>query len=469
MPKIKRQFQFVFLTLVSDVFAISGSFILAYHFRFFSGLIPVHHQPGFFEYAQALLVIIPVFLYFFKAYGLYQTSRHIRRIEEIFIVIKAVSFSVIILMAVTFLYRGLSYSRVYLVTLWVFTICFVSAARYVLIQWEYELKLQKKELTKVLLIGGNRNARSIIQWAKNNPHYGQEVIGVLAREESLIGKHVEGVKIIGASDDWRTFIERLAPDVVVLLDPIMPREQITDLVVSCEDKWIDFKVGADFYGLMTRNVDVEYISSVPLLGFRPLPLDDFWNRSVKRIFDILVSLFLLVFTTPIWLLALFLILMDDRGPIFYKQERVGRDGKIFTLYKFRTMKINAEKETGPVWAKPNDARRTRVGNFLRRWNIDELPQFLNVLKGDMSLVGPRPERPHFVDQFREAIPRYMARHKVKSGLTGWAQVNGFRGNTSRGNTIQERIKYDLYYMENWSLLFDIEILFMTFFAFKNAY
>jgi exopolysaccharide biosynthesis polyprenyl glycosylphosphotransferase len=168
---------------------------------------------------------------------------------------------------------------------------------------------------------------------------------------------------------------------------------------------------------------------------------------------------------PFWAVVIALIKLDDGGPIFYFQERMGRDQKLFKLIKFRTMKVDAEKSTGPVWARPNDDRRTRVGNFLRTLNLDELPQLLNVLKGDMSLVGPRPERPHFVRQFRETIPRYMARHKIKSGITGWAQVNGYRGNTS----ISERLKYDLYYMENWSLLLDIEILVMTLFAYKNAY
>jgi exopolysaccharide biosynthesis polyprenyl glycosylphosphotransferase len=160
-----------------------------------------------------------------------------------------------------------------------------------------------------------------------------------------------------------------------------------------------------------------------------------------------------------------LIKCSDGGPVFYRQERTGRDGRNFGLLKFRTMKPDAEKETGPVWAKKDDDRRTAFGEFLRRTNLDEVPQLWNILKGDMSLVGPRPERPHFVNQFRESIPRYMARHKVKSGLTGWAQVHGLRGNTS----IHDRVKYDLYYMENWSLLLDIEIIVMTLFAFKNAY
>jgi len=203
------------------------------------------------------------------------------------------------------------------------------------------------------------------------------------------------------------------------------------------------------------------------LGFRSLALDDPWNRMVKRTFDLVISILLLCATFPLLILIMFVIKMEDRGPVLFKQKRMGRDQKLFNVYKFRTMRVNAETETGPVWAKPNDDRRTRFGPYLRRWNLDELPQLINVLKGNMSLVGPRPERPHFIGQFRASIPRYMTRHKVKSGLTGWAQVHGFRGNTS----IQERIKYDLYYMENWSLLLDIEILFMTLSsrAFKNAY
>lgn len=465
MSTAKKQIHFVFLTVLFDVLAISGSFLLAYHFRFFSGIVPIKDQPEVLEYARALFVIIPVYLWLFREYGLYKTARHVRRVEEIFLVVKAVTFSIVILMAVTFFYRNLSYSRVYLVALWFFSTISISISRYLLIQWEYARKEKKKDISKVLLVGANRNARSIIQWAKHNPHYGKEVVGVLARESALVGKHVEGVPVLGVSDQCENFIEHLKPQEVILLDPTFPRERTTDLVVVCEERLIEFKLGADFYGLMSRNVDVEYVSSVPLLGFRDLPLDDFWNRLIKRIFDVWVSGTLLLFTSPLLALIIILIKADDGGPIFYLQERVGRDEKVFNLLKFRTMAEDAEKETGPVWAKPNDQRRTRFGNFLRRWNLDELPQLLNVLKGDMSLVGPRPERPHFVSQFREVIPRYMSRHKIKSGVTGWAQVNGFRGNTS----IQERIKYDLYYMENWSLLFDIEILFMTLAAFKNAY
>lgn len=454
------------LLVLTDMLAIALSFYAAYHFRFLTGFIPVTRGvPAFELYTRVLLVIYPIYLWTFKSYGLYQARRNVRRIEEIFIVIKAVSVAVLLVIAVSFFYRGLSYSRVYLITLWAFSCFFVSIGRYWVIQREYRLRRQKKNVDKVLIIGADHNARSIIQWSQQNPHYGHEVIGVLARDSELTGKHIEDVAVLGSSDNAEKFIESLKPDIVILVDTSFSRTQITDLVAACEDELIDFKVAADFYGLMSHSVDVEYVSRVPLLGFKPLPLDKIVNRVAKRTFDITVTLLLFIFTAPLWIFVVLAIKLDDGGPVFYAQERVGRDQTVFKVLKFRTMKVDAEKETGPVWAKADDNRRTRMGDFLRRWNIDELPQFLNVLRGEMTLVGPRPERPHFVSQFRETIPRYMARHKIKSGITGWAQVNGYRGNTS----IHERLKYDLHYMENWSLAFDVKILFMTLFAYKNAY
>ncbi|MSR76784.1 MAG: undecaprenyl-phosphate glucose phosphotransferase [Candidatus Omnitrophica bacterium] len=457
---------FSLLCLLMDSLAIAASLVSTYHFRFYLGILPLHGTPPDLKiYLQALVVIIPVYLWFFRIYGLYSQKHQRRRVEEIFQVVKAVTFAVIILMAVTFFYRELTYSRIYLITLWVFSILYVSLGRYLLIQYEYQRKLQQKDICRVLLIGSNRNARHIIEWAHTNKHYGRKVIGVLTQDVEDLGKHLDEIPILGTIPHCETFIQDLQPQEVILLDHTLSREKIADLVALCEDRFIDFKIGADIYGLMSRNVDVTYMSTVPLLGFNELPLDDPWNRVIKRTFDLLVSSFMLLVTSPIWIITTALIKLQDGGPIFYFQERMGRDQKIFKVIKFRTMKMDAEKETGPVWAKKDDTRRTSMGTFLRRWNIDELPQLFNVLNGDMSLVGPRPERPHFIDQFRTEIPRYMARHKIKSGLTGWAQVNGYRGNTS----IEERIKYDLYYMENWSIVLDIEILFMTLFAFKNAY
>lgn len=466
MSPFRRQSFFALITLIVDSLAVTASVYLSYALRFLTGFIAYEgDRPEFVEYASTLLVVLPVFIAFFRAYGLYQISRNIRRIEEMFIVIKAVTFSIVVLLAGTFFYRGFSYSRVYLLILWFVSIFTLVIVRYGLIQWEYKRRADRKEIVRTLVIGANRNTRQIINWAQNNPHYGREIIGVLARSPELVGKHLENIEIKGINADCEKFIMALNPDEVVLLDTNFARTRITDLVALCEDRFIDFKIGADIYGLMTRNVDVQYISTIPLLGFRSLPLDDPWNRIMKRLFDIGVSGLLILFAFPLWLLLIAMVKMSDGGPAFYSQERMGRDQKVFKVYKFRTMRVDAERQTGPVWAKPNDDRRTKTGDFLRKWNLDELPQLFNVFKGDMSLVGPRPERPHFISQFREKIPRYMARHKIKSGLTGWAQVNGYRGNTS----IYERLKYDLYYMENWSLLLDIEILFMTLFAFKNAY
>lgn len=451
--------------LVVDVIMIVLSFVVAYFIRFVSFLPAEHGVPGFFDYLHVLLVIIPVFLWFFREARLYQPTQHIRRIEEIFLVAKSVTYSIIVLMAATFFYRQYSYSRLFLVVLWFFCCFFVSAGRYGLIQWEYMRRLRKKDMIEVLLIGAGQNAHQLIRWAQGNPHYGQVVVGVLTADMANLGKHVEGVPILGLTNQWEKFVEKLQPDQVILLDPDFSRETITEIVVACEDKFIEFKMGADTHGLIAQNVGVEYISNIPLLGFKSLPLDDPWNRVLKRSFDFIMAGLMTLAFLPFGIIIVFAIKLSSKGPVFYLQERVGRDGRVFKLLKFRTMRRDAEKETGPVWAQKEDARRTGIGKFLRRWNLDELPQLLNVLKGEMSLVGPRPERPHFVDQFRESVPRYMARHKIKSGLTGWAQVHGLRGNTS----IQERVKYDIYYMENWSLLLDIEIMMMTFFAFKNAY
>jgi exopolysaccharide biosynthesis polyprenyl glycosylphosphotransferase len=454
----------VLLTYGADVLAIILSFIMAFWLRF-SYFIPPHGIPPVGEYAKALFVVVIAYVWVFRSYGVYQMGRYTRRVEEIFTLLKGVAIGTIILTAFTFFYRGFSYSRLFLVFLWFFASITVSLVRYLLIQWMYHQRIKSKGIRKVLVVGANRNARSLIEWTRQNPHLGYEVIGVLVQEADLAGKHIEGIPILGTLDQYETLIQQARPDEVIVADSNLPKEEVTNLLLHCENNLISFKVAADLFGIVTSSLDVEYVASVPLLGLRPLPLDDPINRMIKRTLDITVSAFSLMATSPICVLAAATIKFTDGGPIFYRQERVGQDGQSFMIYKFRTMRTDAETDSGPVWARKEDDRCTPIGRLLRRFNLDELPQLLNVLWGNMSLVGPRPERPHFVEQFRGEIPRYMSRHKFKSGITGWAQVNGLRGNTS----LQERIKYDLYYLENWSLLFDLEILFMTLFAFKNAY
>ena len=465
MLPVKKYPRYAIAVLITDISAVILSFYAAYSVRFSEIVIPAHKGiPSIEAYLRTMVVVIPVYLLLFRAYQLYRPERHIRRIYELLNVIKAVTMATIFLMALTFVYREFSYSRGVLLFAWLFSALFCCMGRYCLIQFEYFIR-REKDRERVLIIGANRNSRDLIKWAKENPHYGQEIIGIVINNGSNEGKHVEGVPILGALKDLDQILASQAVDEVIMADPAIPREAAAELMFKCENKMIGFKLVADFYGLITQHVDVEYVSNVPLLGLRALPLDDLWNRLIKRLFDFAVSFIFLIVLSPILIVLAIFIKLCDGGPIFYRQERVGQDGKHFILYKFRTMSVDAEKKTGPVWAQPDDQRTTLIGRFLRKLNLDELPQLWNVLLGDMSLVGPRPERPHFVEQFRDQIPRYMARHKIKSGLTGWAQIHGLRGNTS----IEERIKYDLYYMENWTLMMDVEILFATLFAFKNAY
>jgi exopolysaccharide biosynthesis polyprenyl glycosylphosphotransferase len=240
---------------------------------------------------------------------------------------------------------------------------------------------------------------------------------------------------------------------------------MADIILDCERAMVSFNFVPDLFRLLTITMDIQTVEGIPILGTAKWPLDYFWNRTAKRLEDIAGALVGLFISAPFIVVAALLIKRSSPGPVFYRQERCGEKGRPFTIYKLRTMAVDAEQQSGPVWTVENDPRRTAVGSVLRAYNIDELPQFWNVLKGDMSLVGPRPERPHFVEQFKEDISRYMWRHSYRPGMTGWAQVNGLRGNTS----IRERSKYDLYYLENWSLALDFKILARTLFTRTNAY
>jgi exopolysaccharide biosynthesis polyprenyl glycosylphosphotransferase len=276
---------------------------------------------------------------------------------------------------------------------------------------------------------------------------------------------ISPAQICGQIDKLDEILDTHPADQIILSDSTIGHQRILEIILAAERNMITFNMVPDIFRIMTGSMDMQTVDDIPLLGVSRWPLDTFWNQMLKRGEDILGALFGLLFLAPLFGILAILIRRSSPGPVFYRQKRCGENGKEFTIYKFRTMQSDAEKETGPVWAVENDPRRTALGSFLRRTNIDELPQLWNVLRGDMSLIGPRPERPHFVEKFKDDIDRYIWRHASKPGMTGWAQVNGLRGNTS----IAERIKYDLYYLENWSLSLDFKILLRTFSAQKNAY
>jgi exopolysaccharide biosynthesis polyprenyl glycosylphosphotransferase len=269
---------------------------------------------------------------------------------------------------------------------------------------------------------------------------------------------------LGGPNAFDAVLDAETPNHVVLSDIGFERNQLLHFVMRCEQSYIDFHLVPDLFRILTSDLEVRHLEGIPIMGLGQWPLDQAGARMVKRLFDIAFSFSALVLTAPVLLLAALAVKFSSPGPILYRQERCGEKGRSFQMLKLRTMIADAE-QNGPGWTTPDDPRRTRVGGLLRKWNIDELPQFWNVLAGHMSVVGPRPERPHYVEQFKNEIERYMRRHVHKPGITGWAQVHGLRGDTS----IEERITYDLFYLENWSLGLDIKIILKTLATRENAY
>ncbi len=438
--------------------------------RFRSGYF--HHilSPDDFRfYIKPYYVIVLAVVFFLRFYDLYKPLRMLTFVAEAGKVIKAVAASTVILTALTFFVRDFSYSRTFLLMAGVVLAMGLSLERYVFGLIVMGFDRWRGSYRNLLIVGCDENARRLAQFYRKNPRFSTRVIGFLDDTRPL-GDNVDSVPVLGRTADTGTYIQQHHEvHEVVLALPDIENEKVLRIIHDCEKEMVAFRWIADIFGLITSRMSVSYLGGVPLLSFTESPLMDWENRFLKRGMDIGVSLIALAVLSPLLGLIALLIKTDSRGPMFYGQERVGEDGRRFMLYKFRTMSTDAEDKTGPVWAVKDDPRRTRVGTLLRLSSADELPQLWNVLKGDMSLVGPRPERPFFVSQFKEDIPRYMARHAIRSGITGWAQVNGLRGNTS----IEERTKFDLYYIENWSLFLDLKILFMTLFSIAvsrhNAY
>jgi exopolysaccharide biosynthesis polyprenyl glycosylphosphotransferase len=453
------------ILLIGDIVAINTGFLFTYWLRFDSGAFPVIYGiPHVSVYFKVLPFLTLVLLFMMRSEKLYSPKSRLSIVDEVFVMSRTVAAGILIFMAATFVYREYSFSRSLLMLAWPVLMLFICAWRLMVNRTQFFLRRRMGKTRNLILAGNNDMVARLIRHIAADPHWDYNVKGVLRLNGAPVST-IEGVPVLGGLDDAARIMDEHDIDEVILTQADMPREKIMNVILECEKKMVEFRLVADILGMLTSQVDMRTIDGVPLLGLKESPLADSYSRFVKRAMDIVCSAIGLVVLSPLFAVVAALVRSGSPGPVFYLQERIGEDGRVFNMMKFRTMMNNAEKETGPVWARENDPRRTGVGAFLRKTNIDELPQLINVLKGEMSLVGPRPERPHFVGKFKEDIPRYMSRHKIKSGMTGWAQVNGLRGNTS----IEERTKYDLYYIENWSLAFDIKILFMSVFAMKNAY
>ena len=454
------------ILFIADLFVIGLSWLFAYYIRFYSGLMPVEKGiPPFSIYFYLIIPILFIWGFVFKTFGLYRPKRISPYLNEIFDIVKACSFSVLILISITFFFRQYEYSRLVFLVFWIMTIISLSLERVLFREVLRYMRRKGHNLRYSIIVGTGSLANDIFNRIELHPELGLKIKGFLSQDKSAVGSVINGIPVIGTYKDIGKIIIDKDIDQVITALPIEQHALTVELLKDIGNEMVDIKVVPDLCEFMTLRGGIDELDGLPIISLQDTPLYG-WNIVVKRTFDIIFSVAAIIITAPIIALISILIKFISHGPVFYKQERMGLDGKKFITYKFRTMMVNAEENTGPVWAKENDERKTTIGTFLRRTNLDELPQFFNVLKGDMSIVGPRPERPVFVEQFNKSIPQYMLRHKMKAGITGCAQVNGWRGNTS----IEKRIEYDLYYIENWSLMFDIKIILMTIWrGFKNAY
>ncbi len=456
------------VALVADALAIFAGFLLATWVRFDSGWIPMRHEglPPRMLYVYAAAVAALLFLFIFRQLGLYVRPQIGNFGDKIPRIVRATAWGIFLAVALAFAIRTEPPFSRYVAAISFLTVSvLVVAERYILFHIELLMARQRQVSKQVLIIGTDHMAARLKEMLESEPRLRSKVVAFLRTSVHAPDPAIPADLIRGNVADLETIIDRHEVDQAMLTDTTLPHARMSEIILKCEQNLVDFQLVPDLFRVLTSKVDVQNIGEIPLLGIKKWPLDYFWNRAMKRAEDIIGSLLGLAVSAPIFAVSAIFIKRSSPGPVFYRQDRCGEGGRTFIIHKLRTMPVGAEAETGPVWASQDDPRRTRVGTFLRRHNLDELPQFWNVLKGNMSLVGPRPERPFFVEQFKEDISRYMWRHSSKPGITGWAQVNGLRGNTS----IQDRIQYDLYYLENWSLAFDFKILVKTFFALKNAY
>jgi len=458
-------------TVITDALAVFGGFMLATWLRFDSGwfFVPFGIPPGMYGIyaAGAGIATLPA-LFIFASLGLYIRPQLGSFGDKIPRLVRGTGLAILLSTVLAFLAKNFFFqfsSGVLLLSFPAATLC-VLVERYLLFRIELNMAARMTPDNRILIIGTGPVAAHLQRAISREVRLRSTIAGFLQSGAEPPEPTIPPDRILGRAEDLPALIARGEKiNVIILTDPRMEHDRTVEIVALCEQNLISFKLVPDIFRILTSSVDVQTIDDIPLLGVGKWPLDFVWNRAAKRAEDIVCGSIGMVLAVPLITVAAILIKRSSPGPVMYRQQRCGKNGRVFTLYKLRTMRTDAEISTGPVWAAKNDPRRTNIGAFLRRHNLDELPQFWNVLKGEMSLVGPRPERPEFVEQFKEEIARYMSRHMSKPGLTGWAQVNGLRGNTS----LTERIKYDLYYLENWSLAFDFKIMIRTLFAHENAY
>jgi len=452
----ERRLWLVVALVAGDAAAAVLALVGAYALRFWSGFISAPlGVPPLEPYLFLLLPLVPLHALALHVVGLYEYRHERTKADEAFLVVQGVSLATLLLVASTFFIRNFSYSRWAILLFWALDVVSVYGVRLAIREVVRGLRRHGRFVRRALVVGAGSLGQELVRRLRAHPEFGVQVVGYLD-DRRPAGERIEGKEVLGGYEAVTRILGDQDVDQLFVALPMDAHHETLKILNAIEGELVDVKIVPDVLQFVTLRAAVEELEGLPVISLAQSPVTG-WRRLAKRGTDLALATLGLIVLAPLMGLIALAIRLGSRGPVLYRQERMGLDGRSFVMYKFRSMQVDAEAESGPVWTAAADSRRTPVGRLLRWLSLDELPQLWNVVKGEMSLVGPRPERSFFVQQFKTMIPQYMLRHKVKSGMTGWAQVNGFRGNTS----LETRIEYDLYYIQNWSLALDLKILLLT--------
>jgi Undecaprenyl-phosphate glucose phosphotransferase len=466
---LKRYYsQFGVLLRLTDALVVAGLWLASYWLRFHANLIEVRYGiPAFETYLALLPLVVVLWDVVLTSFGAYSSSRLPRRTEEVIQLLKAHSVALLLMVTLTAWISEYRYSRATLGIFAVLGAVGLVTSRMALRHLLRALRTSGLGTARALLVGSGPSAELLISRLIRHPELGVAISGRLVSEAGENQAPGPRVPVLGTYSDFSTVLSSQRFDEIWFVLARNESDRLDELLRQVRDETIDLRIIPDLHEYVRLGCMIEDFDGLPIVGVNESPLEG-WGSTFKRVTDFVLALIALILFSPVFVAAAIAVRLSSPGPIFYRQQRMGLDGRVFEMLKFRSMPVDAEAKTGPVWATDRDNRKTQVGAILRATSLDELPQLWNVLKGDMSLVGPRPERPFFVDKFRNEIPGYMLRHKVKAGITGWAQIHGWRGDTS----LERRIECDLYYIRHWSYWLDWKILWLTIwrgFVHRNAY
>lgn len=458
------------LHLVVDAVVVAISYLLAWYIKFCTTFADTEPGAGALDmgtYFSFLYFVVPEYIILYYFFNMYAPKRGTRRKYELEGILKANTVGIVLFIVVLYMIKQQHFSRFMMGAFFVINIVLTTISRTLIRNTLLYFRKKGYNLKYILLIGYSRAAEEYITRINANPQWGYVVRGILD-DRIPSGTMYKGVKVVGRIENIRYILPENKLDEIAITLALKDYDHLESIVDLCEKSGVHTKFIPDYNSLVPSHPYTEDLMGLPVINIRYVPLTNTLNRVAKRAVDIIGSSLGIVISSPIMVAAALAIKFTSRGPVIFKQERVGLHNRTFKMYKFRTMETQRPSAEESAWTVKDDPRVTGVGKFLRRTSLDELPQLFNILVGEMSLVGPRPERPQFVEKFKEEIPRYMIKHQVRPGLTGWAQINGYRGDTS----IRKRIEYDLFYIENWTMSFDIKIMFLTLFKGfinKNAY